>query len=163
TDAMAEVAKAHKVAFVDLFRPTKELYAGGKGPFTINGVHLNERGNQEVARIIDAHFAGRQAGRRDPRSLERLRRAVVEKNFYWFRRYGAVDGYAISGGRAALRFVAGQPNRDVMRREMEVLAVMTGTRDRRVWAAARGSNYAVDDSNPPPFVPVETNKPGPLP
>jgi putative heme-binding domain-containing protein len=163
TGAMAEVAKAHKVPFVDLFRPTKELYGGGKGPFTINGVHLNERGNQEVAKIIDAHFAGKPAGRRDAKSLERLRRAVVEKNFYWFQRYRTVDGYSIYGGRADLRFVAGQTNRDVMRREMEVLDVMTGNRDRRVWAAARGGDRAVDDSNTPPFVPVETNKPGPLP
>src|SRR5262249_27347514 len=45
----------------------------------------------------------------------------------------------------------------------EVLDVMTANRDRRVWAAARGRDHAVDDNNTPPFVPVETNKPGPLP
>ena len=41
------------VPFVDLFHPTRELYAKDAKPLTINGIHLNERGNEAVARIID--------------------------------------------------------------------------------------------------------------
>src|SRR5262249_22006035 len=81
----------------------------------------------------------------------------------WFQRYRTVDGYSIYGGRADLRFVGGQTNRVVMQREMEVLDVMTANRDRRVWAVAKGGDLKVDDANAPPFIPVQSNKPGPLP
>ena len=47
-----------------------------------------------------------------------------------------------------------------MQREMEVLDVMTANRDRRIWAVAQGGDLKVDDSNTPPFIPVQTNKPG---
>src|SRR2546429_4377359 len=40
---------------------------------------------------------------------------------------------------ADLRFVAGQTNRDVMDREMEVLDVMTANRDKRIAAVDRKS------------------------
>ncbi|MCH5373161.1 MAG: dehydrogenase, partial [Planctomycetes bacterium] len=95
--------------------------------------------------------------------MERLRQAVLDKNFYWFHRYRTTDGYSIYGGRSGLRFVDGQTNRDVMQREMEVLNVMTANRDRRIWAVAGGGDLQVDDSNTPPFIAVKTNKPGPLP
>src|SRR5439155_2519127 len=38
TAAMAEVAKANGVVFVDLFTPTQALYAKAKKPLTSNGV-----------------------------------------------------------------------------------------------------------------------------
>ena len=95
--------------------------------------------------------------------MEKIRQAVKDKNFYWFNRYRTVDGYSIYGGRAGLRFVGGQTNKVVMDREMEVLDVMTANRDKRCWAVARGGDLKVDDGNTPPFIPVETNRPGPLP
>jgi putative heme-binding domain-containing protein len=166
TEAMRSVADAEKVAFVDLFAPTLAEYARKRGPLTINGIHLNERGNRFVSEaIVEALLAG--TPRRQPlpsaEQLEKLRAAVLDKNFYWFNRYRTVDGYSIYGGRADLRFVDGQTNRVVMQREMEVLDTMTANRDAKIWAVARGSDLKVDDSNTPPFIPVKTNKPGPLP
>jgi putative heme-binding domain-containing protein len=165
TDAMAEIARANRVVFVDLFRPTLRLYPKMPRPLTINGVHLTEEGDRELAKIIDtALFGGAGRPARNPTTLAKLRKAILDRNFYWFNRYRTVDGYSIYGGRADLRFVNGQTNRDVMRREMEVLDVMTANRDKRVWAVAEGSDLKdVDDSNTPPFIPVITNKPGPLP
>ena len=165
TATMAEVAANNDVAFVDLFTPTAALYAKESKPLTINGVHLNARGDQRVAEIIDAAlFAGRGLPGSDPARLEQIRQAVLDKNFYWFNRYRTTDGYSIFGGRADLKFVNGQTNREVMQREMEVLDVMTANRDRRIWAVAAGRRRCeVDDSNTPPFIPVITNKPGPLP
>ncbi len=162
TAAIAEVAKANNVPFVDLFHTSKELYSKAGKALTINGVHLNERGNQLVADAIDrALFPGEV--KRDTEAMERVRQAVLDKNFYWFNRYRTVDGYSIYGGRADLKFVGGQTNRVVMQREMEILDAMTANRDRRVWAVAKGGDLKVDDGNTPPFIPVPTNKPGPLP
>ena len=164
TAAMGEVAQAHKVAFVDLFHPTQELYTGATKPYTINGIHLTAEGNRMLAVIIDkALFPEGPMFKRDAQAFEKLHQAVLDKNFYWFNRYRTVDGYSIYGGRADLRFVDGQTNRVVMQREMEVLDVMTANRDRRIWAVAhRGgdSEGATDDGNTPPFIPVKTNKPG---
>src|SRR5262249_41244768 len=138
-------------------------YAKSARPLTINGIHLNELGNEAVAQAIDkALFPNGPEPKRDTETMEKIRQAVLDKNHIWFNRYRTVDGFPIYGGRAGLRVVAGQTNKDVMDREMEVLDVMTANRDQRVWAAAQRIDRKVDDSNTPPFVPVITNKPGPL-
>src|SRR5688500_11520309 len=46
TVAMAEVALANNVTFVDLFAPTYQAYEKSAPPLTINGVHLNELGDK---------------------------------------------------------------------------------------------------------------------
>jgi putative heme-binding domain-containing protein len=163
TAAMAEVARANNVPFVDLFHVSKELYAKAATPLTINGVHLNERGNQQIAEAIDRALFPKAEAKRETERMEKVRQAVLERNFYWFNRYRTVDGYSIYGGRADLKFVGGQTNRVVVQREMEILDVMTANRDKRVWAVAKGGDLKVDDHNTPDFIPVETNKPGPLP
>src|SRR4051812_43375084 len=145
---MAEVAAANKVPFVDLFKPTLDLYAGARRPLTVNGVHLTPEGNRRLAQVIDkALFPDGPGVKRDAEALEKLRRAVLDKDFYWFNRYRTVDGYSIYGGRSHLSFKPdNQTNRVVAQREMEVLDVMTANRDRRVWAVARGGDLKVDDS-----------------
>jgi putative heme-binding domain-containing protein len=164
TAAMAEVAKANKVPFVDLFHPTLEQYSKLTAPLTVNGIHLNEHGNEAVAKIADQSLFGNQPEpKRDTETLDKIRRAVLDKNLFWYNRYRTVDGYSIYGGRADLKFVAGQTNRVVAQREMEILDQMTANRDPATWAAAQGKPYKVDDSNHAPFIPVITNKPGKLP
>ncbi len=162
--AMAEVAGANDIPFVDLFNPSRDLYAKEGQRLTINGVHLREQGNREAARVIDAALFGKTA-EYPTEGLEKLRRAVLDKNFHWHNRYRTVDGYSIYGGRADLRFTGNQSNREVMQREMEILDVMTANRDKRIHAiAASGGRETpeADDSNTPGFIPVITNKPGPL-
>ena len=38
---------------------------------------------------------------------------MIDKNKHWFNRYRTTDGYSIFGGRADLKFVNGQTNREV--------------------------------------------------
>jgi putative heme-binding domain-containing protein len=167
TNAMAEVARENKVRFVDLFQATRELYAKAKQPLTINGVHLTKEGNRQLAEIIDGALFAKGTDR-DAAKLEKIRQAQLDSNFTWFQRYRTTDGFSIYGGRADLRFgnyidKKIQTNREVMQREMEILDAMTVNRDQRVWAVAQGGDLKVDDGNTPPFIPVITNKPGPLP
>jgi putative heme-binding domain-containing protein len=162
TLAMKEVATAHSVRFVDLFHPTSDLYKKAPRPLTINGIHLTDEGDRRLAEVIDRLLFGPPLPFKGEQ-LETLRRAVNDKNFYWFQRYRTVDGYSVYGGRADLKFVNGQTNREVMQREMAVLDVMTANRDKVVWAAANGQIVEPDDTNTPPFIPVISNKPGPLP
>jgi len=159
--AMAEVAKANDVPFVDLFKPTQSLYAKAVEPLSINGIHLTGKGNELVAQEIDrALFAGEVD--RPTATLEAVRKAIQDKNLHWFNRYRTTDGYSIYGGRANLAFVGGQTNRVVAQRELEILDAMTANRDKKVWATAMGQVHKVDDSNTPDFIPVTSNKPGPL-
>jgi putative heme-binding domain-containing protein len=161
TAAMADVAKTNKIPFVDLFHPTRTQYGRAGKPLTINGVHLNEQGNNVVAQIIDkALFGADPAPNRDPKELERLRQAVLDKNFHWFNRYRVLDGYNMYGGRAFEKYAGGQTNYEAVQREMEILDVMTSNRDKRIWAVAQGGDLKIDDSNAPDFVPVKTNFPG---
>ena len=164
TVAMAEVAKANKVTFVDLFNPTLNLYSKAEKPLTVNGVHMTPEGDRQLAAVIDQALFG--AGGKVDRAEKRMtliREAVLDRNFHWFNRYRTVDGYSIYGGRADLRFVGGQTNRVVAQREMEILDIMTANRDKRIWGVLNGDLSKVDDSDLPPFIPVITNKPGPLP
>jgi glucose/arabinose dehydrogenase len=180
TAAMAEAAKANSVVFVDLFTSTLDRYAKSAQPLTINGVHLNEGGDRQVAVLIDqALFPDGPALKRDAAALEKLRQAVLDKNFLWFNHYRATDGYSTFGDRAFLTFEKGSPrnvnggkstqdrrlpsNYEVLQRELKMIDVMTSNRDKRIWAVAQGNDLKVDDSNTPPPVKTESNKPGPLP
>jgi putative heme-binding domain-containing protein len=159
TKAMGEVAKKNNVVFVDLFHPTRERYGKSDKPLTINSIHLNSRGNEVVARIIDAALFADDV-KRDAKEVEKLRQAVLDKNFYWFHRYRVLDGFNVYGGRAFERYADKQSNYEDQQREMEILDVMTSNRDKRIWAVAQGKDEKVDDDNTPPFIPVKTNKPG---
>jgi putative heme-binding domain-containing protein len=163
TEAMAEVAKANPVAFVDLFTPSAELYESDSRPLTINGIHLTEYGDERMAAVIeDLLFPNGPKLKRDAAQLEKLRQAVNDKSFHWYQRYRTTDGFSIYGGRAD-EPRNGLANRPVMAREMEILDVMTANRDQRVWNLAQGQDKPVDDSNTPPYIPVKTNRPGPNP
>ncbi len=177
TRAMGEVAKAKGVVFVDLFTPSQQLYTSLKEPLTINGVHLNSAGNRQIAQVIDRALFGAPP-RLEEAQLARLREAVADKNFYWFKRYRVTDGYNTYGDRAFLNFVRGNPrnvdvkvlgqapeqdrlprNYDVLQRELQMLDEMTAARDRQVWARARGSDLPVANTKLPPPVDPQTNLP----
>ena len=182
TKAMGEVAQARSVRFVDLFTPSLALYAAAKSPLTINGVHLNAEGNRKIGEVIDRELFGAPASHQEP-YLEALRQAVIDKNFHWFNRYRTTDGFATYGDRAFLTFIRGNPrnvnpeqttfvkedvlpsNYEVLQRELSVLDVMTVSRDKRIWALARGADpnaadLKVLDSDTPPFINAQTNEPG---
>lgn len=161
TQAMREVCEAKKVLFVDLFTATQKLYAAAEKPLTMNGIHLLDHGDRAVANVILRELFGVEKVAQDEAELERLRKVVLDKNYFWFSRYRVVDGYNVFGGRSKLAWF-GQSNADVMMREMEIFDVMTANRDERVWAVAKGGDLKVADDNLPEQLTVKTNIPGKL-
>ncbi len=163
--AIAEVAKANNVPFVDLYYPSLELYsqaAKQKQTLTFNGIHLTEAGDKALApQIFRALFSDTApAG-----NLEKLRATVLDKNLEWHRRYRTVDGYNVYGGRSKLSFPVSKEkgaakitNYDVMQQEMAQRDVMSANRDKRVWAVAKGGEAKVDDSNLPAVSLLQSNK-----
>ena len=155
TEATKAAAEKSGVTFVDLFNPTKALYAKHTEPLTINGIHLTELGNKLVGEAIASALTGKEvtaSGNSEP-----LREAVLEKNWHWHNRYRAIDGNDVWGGRSGLKFTDGQSNADVLRHELTMWDTMTANRDNMVWARAKGGDFKVDDGNVAKPVPVKTN------
>ncbi len=153
--SMQKVARHEGVAFVDLFNPTKELYEAQSEPMTLNGIHLNERGNYHLGRIISKALSKEVV--EDEALLSSTRDAVLEKNWHWHNRYRAADGNDVWGGRSTLRFVNDQTNAEVLTHELTMLDVMTANRDPLIWSRANGSDWKVDDSNVPEPIKVISN------
>jgi putative heme-binding domain-containing protein len=145
--------------------PDKNVIAG---PYTINGIHLNGAGDRRIAMIAVSALFG--PGSTEFMLHDALRRAVNEKNFYWFNRHRVTDGYSTYGERAFLKFSEGPggygdglSNYSVGQRELEVLDTLVANRDPVVWAAAKGETAKPSAGNLPEYIPVISNKPGPLP
>src|SRR6185436_2147739 len=77
-------------------------------PLTIQGIHLNSEGNRRISQVIDQALFGK-APAYEPAFLERVRQAVMDKDFHWFNRYRTTDGFATFGDRAFLTFLRGNP------------------------------------------------------
>ncbi|UUO04307.1 c-type cytochrome [Blastopirellula sp. J2-11] len=161
TAAMREACAEKDLLFVDLFTPSQAMYAAAEQPLTMNGIHLLDHGDQAIAADITQQLFNKPAPSADSALVQKLREAVLEKNYYWFSRYRVVDGYNVFGGRSKLAWF-GQSNADVMLREMEIFDVMTANRDKVVWAAARGEALEVKDDNLPEELTVKPNREGDL-
>jgi glucose/arabinose dehydrogenase/azurin len=167
TSAMADVAAANGVQFVNLFKPSQQFYtdaAKQKRSLTVNGHYLTEEADKLLAPVMFQSIFGEPA----PTSNEKLRGAVNEKNAEWHARYRTIDGYNVYGGRSKLAFEDGKggpkiSNFHIMQEEMSQRDVLTANRDKRVWAVAKGGDLKVDDSNLPSVTKIKSNKPGPNP
>ena len=162
TNAILEVSDAKNVIGIDLFTPTRALYARADQPQTMNGIHMLDHGNRALAGIILESLFG-NAGQitASPKQIASIREAVLDKNLHWFSRYRVVDGYNVYGGRSKLAWF-GQSNADVMNREMEIFDVLTANRDQHIWSVAQGGDSTIVDDNLPRQLQVKTNKPGKL-
>ncbi len=160
TKAMGEVCKELNVPFVDLFTPTKALFADAKTNYTENGVHLSDAGYRAVAPILFKGLFGKVV-KYDADALAKLHAEIAEKNFEFWHRYRAVNGFYIYGGRSTLTFLPDKTksNAVIMERERKILDEMAANRDQRIWAVAQGKAVAgtIDDSNVSPFIEVGSN------
>jgi len=162
TQAMAEVAKANNVPFVDLFNPSKELYSKTEKPLTINGIHLTDEGDKALAPVQFKALFGKDPAPVTEPLVAKIRDAVVEKNTQWHHRYRTVDQFNIYGQRSRISY-AGVTNSHTLNQEMAQRDVKTANRDQLVWAVANGSTLEVKDDNLPPVDSTPTNRPDAVP
>lgn len=159
TQALADVAADTGATFADLFHPTQKLFEKTSEQLTLNGAHLNADGYKALAPIFMKELFGEA-----PESFNsEVHAAIRDKNFHWWHRYRAVNGYSIYGSRGKAGSDGTYDNTDVMERERAILDQMTANRDQRIWALASGETVAdkVDDSNTLPFINPKTNVGGP--
>ncbi len=157
---LADVAREKRLPYADVFTPLSAAYATERAPLTIDGIHLNERGEAALAAALDAALFPRGAAL-DPARVAGLRRVALEKAPLWHNRYHATDGYNVYGDRSLLAYEGGVTNREVLQRELEVLDAECANLDRRMWALARGvAPESIPAVPVPPLIPVVTNRPG---
>jgi putative membrane-bound dehydrogenase-like protein len=160
SEALQAVADQAEVVFVDLFTPTKALFENSEERLTLNGAHLNAAGYAALAPILDRELFG--AG--GPTAVDpKVKAEIDNKNFHWWHRYRAVNGFSIYGSRGLAGGDGTYNNRDVMERERQILDQMTAIRDQRIWAVAAGQAVSdeIDDSGTLPFITPKTNVGGP--
>ncbi|WP_170266769.1 PVC-type heme-binding CxxCH protein [Brevifollis gellanilyticus] len=172
TAAMNEVATAAGVTLVNLYEPTLKAYEAAKEPLTLNGLMQNSPGDKAIAAAAFKALTGKDA----PEVSDKLRQAILSKNWEWHQRYRTVDGYNVYGGRSGLAYAANiggfkqneknpeKPyvsNYQTMKQEMTQRDVKTANRDLRVQAIAKGGDLEVKDDNLPAVDPVGSNMPDP--
>lgn len=162
TAALERVAQVTGVGFVDLYHPSKSMFESSDQRLTLNGSHLNEAGYKSLAPLLMQGLFG-VSPKASPEELAKIKREIDDKNFHWWHRYRAVNGFSIYGDRGLAGSDGTYNNRMVMEREREILDQMTANRDARIWAVAKGDSVSaeVDDSNTLPFIEPRTNVGGP--
>ena len=136
SQAMAQVARQHKAAYVDLFSPTSKWMADqAKAKLTFNGIHLSEYGDWVVSRImarslglIDEADARAESG---GEVAEKLRRFIYEKNYHYFHWWHPPDASYIHGRRKNTQGA----KHLVSERKQRLLLI--ADYDRKIWAMAK--------------------------
>jgi mono/diheme cytochrome c family protein len=152
TDAMKRVARDRGVGFIDLFNPTRRLYASSSVPQTINGFALSDAGSRNMATILlDALFG--ETPVESEASAELVLEAVKDKNWFWFNDYRILNGVHAYGRRFKPYGNVNYPE------EIEKLRQMTELRDAKIHEVVQGDteDLNVDDSQTRPLTPIETN------
>ena len=143
SEAIQAVAKQHRVAFADVFTPSRAALRSLGNDLTINGVHLNDQGYQMFAGALFEKLFGSQA----PTTSVELRQLIVDKNEQYFRRYRPLNTFYYTGGRSKsygyLDFLPAMRNFDIL----------VANREQRIWQIAAGDQTTkpIDDSNLPPL------------
>jgi putative membrane-bound dehydrogenase-like protein len=154
--AMKSSCRANAVGFVDLFAPSQKLFNETEERLTLNGAHLNAAGYKAIAPLLVNELFG---AAKTPQIPTKLLAEIDDKNFHWWHRYRAVNGYSIWGKRGQAGSDGTYNNVDVMERERSILDQMCANRDARIWTLSQGKSLTekVDDSNTLSLIQPKTN------
>jgi putative membrane-bound dehydrogenase-like protein len=139
---VAEAAGRRGLAHVDLFALTEPLFSAEPGmQYTINGCHLNEAGDREMALLLDrALFGGTSPAQIGSATFEQLRAAVNDKSWLHLQDYRMLNGWYVYGGRRTW-------DTETFPREYQKIRAMVALRDRFIWELAEGSSPAPPDDS----------------
>ena len=148
SDAMAEFAKAEKLPFVDLFKPSEDVFNAEAGnQFTTNGTSINEQGDWIVGATLESVLFGSEwksyPAEAVTKRLKALKDAIVDLQWHHQQDYRMVNGWYVYGSRSKPLDVETFPA------EYAKIRKMCADRDKVVWALAQGKTPPVpDDLNP---------------
>jgi len=150
--AMEAVAKKHSLTYIDLFTPTKRLYASTDEPFTTGGFIPTESGYGQLAGILADGLYGPQA-RQSKADPAKVLAAVKDKDWFWKSDYHILNGVHTHGQRYNPFGPQNYPDEVKKMREMAAL------RDDLIKRVTTGetTDLTVDDSKTHTLPPVPTN------
>jgi glucose/arabinose dehydrogenase/mono/diheme cytochrome c family protein/lysophospholipase L1-like esterase len=152
TQAMAEVAEAHKVHFVNLFAPTGAWFEASDKALTRDGALFTDAGYAKLAPILaDGLFGAQDALATVDR--EALKAMVLQKNWMWQNYYKIPNGVHVFGRRHGPFGPKNYPA------ELEKLEQMVAARDQVIWDALAGrtSDLAALDAATRPLAEITSN------
>ncbi|MGB1129479.1 MAG: PVC-type heme-binding CxxCH protein, partial [Haloferula sp.] len=152
TEAMAEVAQANEIGFIDLFESTSKLYAANGEAFTRNGFLPTDGGYRLLGpAIVDQAFG--KTERIAKADSEKLAEAIRDKNWFWFNDYRMLNGVHVDGRRYKPFGPANYPS------EIAKMRAMTEVRDRAIWTIAKGMRFDLSgaDKTTPELAEIQTN------
>lgn len=163
--AMAEVAKANGVGYVDLFAASQSLYGKSSTTLTHNGLHMTDEGDKLLAPLQYKGLFGKEAPSTDDPQVKKIREAVLDRNREFHHIYRSVDQYNIYGQRGHIAYkdasnpaFPGVTNNTTIMMEFAQRVVKVANRDKRVVAAAKGQDLKVEDNNLPAVENPPANK-----
>lgn len=152
TDAMKEIADQNKVPFVDTYTPSKNWFESVNTPLTIDGSQLTDAGYAKFSTLLADEIFGKTTIKSQA-NRELVHKAVLEKNWMWFKDIKIPNGVHVYGRRYD---PFGPDNYPA---ELKKIREMTAIRDEAVWQAAKGKKMNVDSADQKTSVlpPVATN------
>ncbi|WP_197439614.1 PVC-type heme-binding CxxCH protein [Calycomorphotria hydatis] len=143
TDAIAKLAKEDGYPFIDLFTGTQKLFSAEPGAqYTINGVHLNEKGDLAVGIMLDEQlFGGAHPSGTETADFETIRKWVNDKSWYHMQDYRMLNGWYVYGGRRTW-------DTETFPTEYRKIRNIVDVRDQYLWDLASGKEVPAepDDS-----------------
>ncbi len=150
--ATENVAKKNKLTFIDLFTPTKAIYAKGGPAFTTGGFIPNEAGYTQIAELLATGLYGHQS-HESKADATQVHDAVKQKDWFWNNDYNILNGVHTHGQRYNPFGPQNYPD------EVQKTREMTALRDGLIHDIATGktTELKVDDSKTHVLPPVPTN------
>jgi len=152
TQAMAEVAKTTGVEFVDVYKPTHDLYPTLKKTFTRNGFLPNDDGYRLLAEMLVKAIYG-DAPVKTKASSKDVLAAIADKEWFWFNDFGMLNGVHVDGRRYNPFGPKNYPD------EKKKIRQMIDLRDQATWALVSGKSFDLADADKATHAlpPVQTN------
>ena len=152
TDAMKEIADQNKVPFVDTYTPSKNWFESVNTSLTIDGSQLTDAGYAKFSTLLADEIFGKTIPKSEA-NRELIHKAVLEKNWMWFKDIKIPNGVHVYGRRYD---PFGPDNYPA---ELKKIREMTAIRDEAIWQAAKGKKMNVDsaDQKTSQLPPVATN------
>lgn len=139
TAAIKQLAEELGYRFVDVFEPTAKLFSETPGlQYTINGIHLNEAGDVELSKILEAQlFPVDKPLDYESERFVKLRELINDKSWLHLQDYRMLNGWYVYGGRRTW---------DTETFPMEYIKIrnMVSVRDQLVWDYAQGREITAD-------------------
>ncbi len=152
-DAIKQLAAADGHIFIDLYSESHRAFAEHSGnDYTINGVHVNERGDALVASLLDGKlFRSEHPLGMDVSQFKEVQKWVNDKAWFHLQDYRMLNGWYVYGGRRTW-------DTETFPTEYRKIRNMVAVRDRYIWdlAAGRDVPSQPDDSATGEVVTPET-------